>query len=187
MKIRPLQDRVIVRRLEEAVEKTKGGIIIPDTAKEKPQQGKVIAVGKGKVSEDGKVMPLDVKVGDKILFGKYSGSEIKIDGEEHLIMREEDILGVVDGSGRRGSMAAKLVKFGQDARQKIFRGVNILADAVTVTLGPRGRNVVLDKSFGAPTVTKDGVTVAKEVELEDKFENMGAQMVKEVASKTSDV
>src|SRR5438876_152149 len=84
-------------------------------------------------------------------------------------------------------MAAKLVKFGQDAREKIFRGVNILADAVTVTLGPRGRNVVLDKSFGAPTVTKDGVTVAKEVELEDKFENMGAQMVKEVASKTSDV
>ena len=97
MKIRPLQDRVIVKRLEEAVEKTKGGIIIPDTAKEKPQQGKVIAVGKGKVNDDGKVTPLDVKVGDKILFGKYSGSEIKIDGEEHLIMREEDILGVIEG------------------------------------------------------------------------------------------
>ena len=97
MKIRPLQDRVIVKRLEEAVEKTKGGIIIPDTAKEKPQQGKVIAVGKGKVNEDGKVLPLDVKVGDRILFGKYSGSEIKIDGEEHLIMRDEDILGVVEG------------------------------------------------------------------------------------------
>ncbi len=97
MKIRPLQDRVIVKRLEEAIEKTKGGIIIPDTAKEKPQQGKVIAVGKGKVNDDGKVTPLDVKVGDKILFGKYSGSEIKIDGEEHLIMREEDILGVVEG------------------------------------------------------------------------------------------
>src|SRR6184192_3107222 len=84
-------------------------------------------------------------------------------------------------------MAAKLVKFSQDAREKILRGVSVLADAVTVTLGPRGRNVVLEKSFGAPTVTKDGVTVAKEVELEDKFENMGAQMVKEVASKTSDV
>ena len=96
MKIRPLQDRVIVKRLEEAVEKTKGGIIIPDTAKEKPQHGKIIAVGKGKVNDDGKVMPLDVKVGDKILFGKYSGSEIKIDGEEHLIMREEDILAVVE-------------------------------------------------------------------------------------------
>ena len=97
MKIRPLQDRVIVRRLEDAVEKAKGGIIIPDTAKEKPQQGKVIAVGKGKVNDEGKVTPLDVKTGDTILFGKYSGSEIKIDGEEHLIMREEDILGVVEG------------------------------------------------------------------------------------------
>src|SRR5215510_8869595 len=84
-------------------------------------------------------------------------------------------------------MAAKIVKFNRDARDAILRGVNVLADAVTVTLGPKGRNVVLDKSFGAPNVTKDGVTVAKEVELEDKFENMGAQMVKEVASKTSDV
>lgn len=83
-------------------------------------------------------------------------------------------------------MAAKIVKFEQDAMESIVRGVNILADAVTVTLGPKGRNVVIDKSFGAPNVTKDGVTVAKEVELEDKFENMGAQMVKEVASKTSD-
>ena len=95
MKIRPLQDRVIVKRLEEE-EKTKGGIIIPDTAKEKPQEGKVIAVGKGKMNEDGKLIPLDVKVGDRILFGKYSGSEIKIDGEEHLIMREDDILGVIE-------------------------------------------------------------------------------------------
>src|SRR5690348_13973269 len=84
-------------------------------------------------------------------------------------------------------MAAKLVKFSEDARAKVMRGVNVLADAVTVTLGPRGRNVVLEKSWGAPTVTKDGVTVAKEIELADKFENMGAQMVKEVASKTSDV
>ena len=97
MKIRPLQDRVLVKRVEEETEKTKGGIIIPDTAKEKPQQGKVIAVGKGKLNDDGKVVPRDVKVGDRILFGKYSGSEIKLNGEEHLIMREEDILGVVEG------------------------------------------------------------------------------------------
>ena len=96
MKIRPLQDRVIVKRLEEE-EKTKGGIIIPDSAKEKPQEGKVIAVGKGKKTEDGKVIPPDVKVGDKILFGKYSGSEVKIEGEEHLIMKEEDILGIIEG------------------------------------------------------------------------------------------
>ena len=95
MKIRPLQDRVIVKRIEEE-EKSKGGIIIPDTAKEKPQEGKVVAVGKGKVSEDGKIIPLDVKVNDRILFGKYSGSEINIDGEEHMIMREEDILGVIE-------------------------------------------------------------------------------------------
>jgi chaperonin GroES len=97
MKIRPLQDRVIVKRLEQEDEKTKGGLIIPDPAKEKPQQGKIMAVGKGKVNDDGKINPLDVKVGDKILFGKYAGSEIKIEGEEHLIMREEDILGVVEG------------------------------------------------------------------------------------------
>jgi chaperonin GroES len=96
MKIRPLQDRVIVKRIAEE-EKTKGGIIIPDTAKEKPQEGKVVAVGKGKVNDDGKLVALDVKVGDKILFGKYSGSEIKLNGEEHLIMREDDILGVVEG------------------------------------------------------------------------------------------
>ena len=95
MKIRPLHDRILVKR-EEEKEVKKGGIIIPDTAKEKPQEGKVIAVGKGKVNDDGKVMPLDVKVGDKILFGKYSGSEIKMNGEEHLIMREDDILGIVE-------------------------------------------------------------------------------------------
>ena len=96
MKIRPLQDRVLVKRLDESEEKTKGGIIIPDTAKEKPQQGKVVAVGKGKVNDDGKLTPLDVKSGDTILFGKYAGSEIKLDGVEHLIMREEDILGVIE-------------------------------------------------------------------------------------------
>ena len=95
MKIRPLQDRVIVKRIAEE-EKSKGGIIIPDTAKEKPQEGKVIAVGKGKVNEDGKLILLDVKVNDRILFGKYSGSEINIDGDEHLIMREEDILGIIE-------------------------------------------------------------------------------------------
>jgi chaperonin GroES len=95
VKIRPLQDRVIVRRIEEE-EKSKGGIIIPDTAKEKPQEGKIVAVGKGKPNEDGKITPLDVKVNDRVLFGKYSGTEINIDGEEHLIMREEDILGVIE-------------------------------------------------------------------------------------------
>ena len=95
MKIRPLQDRIIVKR-EDGEETTSGGIIIPDTAKEKPQEGKVIAVGNGKVNDDGKVQPLDVKKGDKILFSKYAGTEINIDGVEHLIIREDDVLGVVE-------------------------------------------------------------------------------------------
>ena len=95
MSIRPLQDRIIVERLEEETT-TAGGLIIPDTAKEKPQQGQVIAVGKGKKTEDGKVLPLDVKVGDKVLFGKYAGTDIKMDGKEYLMMREDDILGVIE-------------------------------------------------------------------------------------------
>ena len=96
MNLRPLQDRVIVKRVAEE-EKTKGGIIIPDTAKEKPIEGKVLAVGNGKVLEDGRVRSLDVKAGDRILFTKYAGTEVKLDGEEHLVIREEDILGVVEG------------------------------------------------------------------------------------------
>jgi chaperonin GroES len=100
MNVRPLHDRIIVRRLEEGEQKI-GGIIIPDSAKEKPQQGKVIAVGNGKVNEDGKRNPLDVKAGDTILFGKYSGQEIKIDGEEHLIMREDEVLAVIEGSDKK--------------------------------------------------------------------------------------
>ena len=95
MKIRPLGDRILVKRIKEE-EKTKGGLIIPDTAKEKPQEGKVVAVGKGKTTDEGKIIPLDVKAGDRILFGKYSGSEVKIEGEEHLILREDDILGVIE-------------------------------------------------------------------------------------------
>jgi chaperonin GroES len=95
MNIRPLHDRVVVRRLEEE-RKTASGIVIPDTAAEKPDQGEVIAIGKGKILEDGKVRPLDVKVGDRILFGKYSGQTVKVKGEEFLVMREEDIMGVVE-------------------------------------------------------------------------------------------
>ncbi len=96
MKIRPLHDRVVVKRLEEE-RKTASGIFIPDSAAEKPDQGEVIAVGKGKVSDDGKVRALEVKVGDKVLFGKYSGQTVKVDGDELLVMREEDIMGVVEG------------------------------------------------------------------------------------------
>jgi chaperonin GroES len=95
MKIRPLGDRILVMRIKEE-DKTKGGIIIPDTAKEKPQEGKVVAVGKGKMTEAGKLIAPDVKTGDRILFGKYSGSEVKLEGEDHLILREDDILGVLE-------------------------------------------------------------------------------------------
>jgi chaperonin GroES len=95
MKIRPLYDRIIVRRVAEE-EKTKGGIIIPDTAKDKPTEGEVVAAGKGRLTEDGKVIPMDVKKGDRILFSKYAGNEVKIDGTEYLIMREEDVLGIIE-------------------------------------------------------------------------------------------
>jgi chaperonin GroES len=96
-KFTPLHDRILVRRVEEA-ETTRGGIIIPDSAKDKPQEGEVISVGKGKISEEGKVRPLDVREGDRILFGKYSGTEIKLDGEDYIIMREEEVLGIISGS-----------------------------------------------------------------------------------------
>ena len=99
MKIRPLYDRIVVKRIEEQ-ETVRGGIIIPDSAKEKPQEGEVVAVGKGKRLEDGKLVPLDVQVGDRILFGKYSGSEIKLDGQEYLIMREDDVLGILAGAAK---------------------------------------------------------------------------------------
>jgi chaperonin GroES len=119
MKFRPLHDRVVVRRIE-AEEKSAGGIIIPDTAKEKPQQGEVLAVGQGKRDETGKLVPLDIKTGDRILFGKWSGTEVKVDGEDLLIMKEDDIMGVVEGaspiksSGRTGqhrAIAAGLAAF----------------------------------------------------------------------------
>ena len=194
MAFRPLHDRVVVKRLE-GEEKTKGGIIIPDTAKEKPQEGKVIAVGPGGRDDNGKLTPLDVKAGDRILFGKWSGTEVKIDGEDLL-----------DNEGKRHpgrgrlsrtplhrfsllevkTMAAKDVRFSTDARDRILAGIEILNNAVKITLGPKGRNVVIEKAFGSPRITKDGVTVAKEIELSDKFENLGAQLVREVASKQHD-
>ena len=95
MKIKPLGDRILLKRIEEE-QKSKGGIVIPDSAKEKPQEGKVVAVGKGRMLEDGKIVPLEVKKGDRVLFGKYSGTEVKLLGEEHLIVREDDILGILE-------------------------------------------------------------------------------------------
>jgi chaperonin GroES len=105
-KLTPLHDRIVVRRIEEA-ETTRGGIIIPDSAKDKPQEGEVISVGKGKSNEEGKVFPLDVKAGDRVLFGKYSGTDIKIDGEDFLIMREEEVLGILEGAGKPAAAHSK--------------------------------------------------------------------------------
>ncbi len=101
MNIRPLHDRIIIKRLDEQESKSAGGLIIPDSAKEKPQKGEVVAVGKGKRADDGKLIPPDLQAGDKILFGKYSGSDIKEDGVEYLIMREDEILGVIEGAGKK--------------------------------------------------------------------------------------
>src|SRR6202521_2582496 len=101
MNIRPLYDRIVVKRIEDDTEKTAGGLFIPDSAKEKPQQGEVVSVGQGKRNEDGKLIPLDVKAGDRILFGKYSGSDIKVDNEEYMIMREDEVLGVLEGGSKK--------------------------------------------------------------------------------------
>ena len=101
LNIRPLYDRIVVKRLTETEEKTASGLFIPDSAKEKPQEGEVVAVGKGKRLEDGKVVPLDVQVGDRILFGKYSGSDIKLDGQEYMIMREDEVLGILSGAEKK--------------------------------------------------------------------------------------
>jgi len=106
MNIRPLYDRIVVKRLEDEKENKIGGLFIPDSAKEKPQEGEVVAVGKGKRLEDGKLVPLDVEKGNRILFGKYSGSEIRIDGEEFLIMREDEVLGVLEGASKKPSKVA---------------------------------------------------------------------------------
>ena len=200
MKFRPLHDRVVIRRLE-GEEKTKGGIIIPDTVKEKPQ-GEVVAVGPGGRDDSGKLVPVELKAGDRVLVRQMvgHGSQDRWSGTpDHERVRR-------NGRARRRQkprrrkrpeanslnskrewieniMAAKDVDFSTDARERLLRGVDILNNAVKVTLGPKGRNVILDKSYGAPRMTKDGVTVAKEIELEDEFENMGAQMVREVASR----
>ena len=192
MKFRPLHDRVLIRRVE-AEAKTAGGILIPDTAQEKPMEGEVIAVGPGARGEDGKVHPLDVKAGRPRAVRKMVGHR-----DQDRRRGADDHEGVRRHGHRRGRrrrckdqlkreiiMAAKDIRLGTDARERMLHGIDILANAVRVTLGPKGRNVVLDKSYGAPRITKDGVTVAKEIELSDKFENMGAQMVREVASKTS--
>ena len=189
LKLRPLADRVVVKPVERD-EMTKSGILLPDTAKEKPQEGIIEAVGNGRYNEQtGVRVALDVKVGDRVMYAKYAGSEVKIDDVEYLILGEKDILAVVEKNGKksRQGMPAKQLRFEAPARAALARGAAIVADTVAVTLGPRGRTVVLDKKFGPPLISNDGVTIARELELEDHFENMGAQLLKEVAIKTNDI
>ena len=186
MAFRPLHDRVLIRRVE-AEEKTAGGIIIPDTAKEKPMEGEVVVVRARRARRRRQARPDGRQEGRpgavrQMVGHRGQARRRRADHHERVRHHGRDRLTRAKGT----NMAAKEVKFSGDARDRMLRGVDILANAVKVTLGPKGRNVVLDKSFGAPRITKDGVTVAKEIELSDKFENMGAQMVREVASKTND-
>ena len=203
MKLQPLGDRLIVEVLDEEQE-TMSGIVLPDTAKEKPQRGRVLAVGPGSRDDNGEFVPMDLAEGDEIVFSKYGGTEIKVGTDD---VPDPARVGCArEGRPRRRQgqaqarrrnriarfaqeedMSHKELKFNEDARRSLERGVNVVADAVKVTLGPKGRYVVLDKKFGAPTITNDGVTIAREIELEDVFENQGAQLVREVATATNDV
>jgi co-chaperonin GroES (HSP10) len=206
--IKPLEDRIVIKSLE-AEQTTASGLVIPDTAKEKPQEGEVLAVGPGRIDDKGNRVPLDVKVGDRVIYSKYGGTEIKHGGEEFLPLRPRRSRSSADAASARDVLAhrrlrrvargerrpasrpegfmAKELEFNDSARKSLERGVDALANAVKVTLGPKGRNVVIDKKWGAPTITNDGVTIAREIELEDPYENLGAQLAKEVATKTNDV
>ena len=200
MNLTPLGDRLIVEPLEEE-QTTVGGIVLPDTALEKPQRGTVVAVGPAPAtarpaSGSRWTSPRATPSSSRSTAARRSGSR----ATDFLILRESDVLAKVAGDarqgqghgrsderGRRENMAHKELKFSEDARRSLQRGVDILADAVKVTLGPKGRYVVLDKKYGAPTITNDGVTIAREIEVEDAFENQGAQLVREVATATNDV
>ena len=179
--IKPLGSRVVIKKLE-AEEKTASGIVLPGSAQEKPQIAEVLAVGPGTQDD-----PMELKVGDKVIFSPYGGTEIKYGGEEVVDYEPQRYLSccrIIEG----GTLTwQKILHYGEDARRKLQAGVDQLADTVKITLGPKGRNVLIDKKFGSPLITNDGVTIAREIELEDAVENMGAQVVKEVASKTNDV
>src|SRR5260221_8580514 len=144
-KLKPLGARVVIKALDRD-EVTKSGIIIPDTAKEKPQEGKILAVGPGDLDDDGKRIPLDVKVGDRVLYQKYAGTEFKLEDEELLILAEKDVLALIV----EGQEMAKQLVFTDEARKKLKQRVHVMANAVKTTLGPKGRNVSLAKKFGSP-------------------------------------
>ena len=199
-KLRPLGDRVVIQPTPRE-EMTKSGIVLPDTAKEKPQEGTILAVGPGRILDDGKREPIDVKkrrqgplrqVRRDRVQGRRRGPPHR-QPEGHPRGRRGLDVGFDPAQTRphtvswRDTELAKQLIFDETARRSLKRGIDRLADAVKVTIGPKGRNVVLDKKFGSPTITNDGVTIARDIELEDPFENMGAQLLKEVATKTDDV
>jgi chaperonin GroES len=194
MQFRPLHDRVVVRRID-AEEKSKGGIIIPDTAKEKPQEGEVIARRSRCPRRGRQGQPLDVKAGDRVLFGKWSGTEVRIDGEDLLIMKESDIMGESNRTAarkkapdrlpsvphsiyRRQAHGAKDVRFSTDARDKMLRGVEILNQRREGHARAQGRNVVIGEVVrGLPGSPRTASPSPRRTSSSDKFENMGAQMV----------
>ena len=211
--IKPLEDRILVQPLD-AEQTTASGLVIPDTAKEKPQEGKVLAVGPGRFDENGdKRIPLDIKVGDIVIYSQVRRhrGQVRRRGVPHPFgprrargRREVKPVSATrrpghrsvgagasarfrDASAGAGLTMAKILSFDTDARRSLERGVDALADAVKVTLGPKGRNVVIDKKWGAPTITNDGVTIARRSSSTDPYENIGAQLAKEVATKTNDI
>ncbi len=203
-KITPLGTRVLVKRIEPAEQKSEGGIFLPDTAKEKPQEAEVLALGNGK-NDEGEIIEFSVKVGDKVLISKYGGnrSEDRRRGVRHRERKRHSrrpLLKTGAGLVQDKPLSEHSIK--PTSRIQISWPNNSPSmkkrvtpssrcpqarESVKATLGPAGRNVILDKKFGSPTITKDGVTVAKEIELTCPYENMGAQLIKEVSSKTSDI
>ena len=182
--LKPLGDRVVLK-IEEK-EQTVGGFVLAGSAQEKTKTAQVVATGQGVRTLNGDLVAPSVKAGDRVLVEAHAGLDVKDGDEKYIIVGEANILAIIEEQKEKVSMS-KEIKFSSDARSAMVRGVDILADTVKVTLGPKGRNVVLEKTFGSPLITNDGVTIAKEIELEDHFENMGAKLVSEVASKTNDI
>lgn len=182
--LKPLGDRVVLKVEEK--EQTVGGFVLAGSAQEKTKTAQVVATGQGVRTLNGDLVAPSVKTGDRVLVEAHAGLDVKDGDEKYIIVGEANILAIIEEQKEKVSMS-KEIKFSSDARSAMVRGVDILADTVKVTLGPKGRNVVLEKSFGSPLITNDGVTIAKEIELEDHFENMGAKLVSEVASKTNDI
>lgn len=173
--IKPLHKFVLIKK-EEKENKTASGIVLTTEKKEVPSIASVIAVGDECTSS--------LKENDRVIYKEYSGTKVTVADQDYIVIDEKILL---QNLNKGQIFMSKEVRFSNDARQSMLKGVNVLADAVSVTLGPKGRNVVLDKGYGSPLITNDGVSIAKEIELEDKFENMGAKLVYEVANKTNDV